>query len=213
MMTGVAGCGKEQHLEAEINPDIPVSEVQFPLKRTGRIIIYHKCSGNLYAESERADYFLKRLEKQTNVHIDWTCFVADQFADKKNLALAQFGNLPDGLFNAGMNDYDLLRYAKQGIIIPVEHLIDKYMPNLKAIFEKYPEYRTMCTAPDGHIYSFPWIEQLGEGKEAIQAIGNIPYINKKWLDFLGLKVPETTEELEKGINCVPGSCGRTKVRI
>ena len=24
MMTGVAGCGKEQHLEAEINPDIPV---------------------------------------------------------------------------------------------------------------------------------------------------------------------------------------------
>lgn len=59
----------------------------------------------------------------------------------------------------------------QGIIIPVEHLIDKYMPNLKAIFEKYPEYRTMCTAPDGHIYSFPWIEQLGEGKEAIRRLG------------------------------------------
>ena len=34
-----------------------------------------------------------------------------------------------------MNDYDLLRYAKQGIIIPVEHLIDKYMPNLKAILK------------------------------------------------------------------------------
>ena len=117
--------------------------------------------------------------KQTNVHIDWTCFVSDQFDDQKNLALAQFGNLPDGLFNAGMSDYDLLRYAKQGIIIPVENLIDKYMPNLKAVFEKYPEYRTMCTAPDGHIYSFPWIEQLGAGKEAIQAIGDIPYINQK----------------------------------
>ena len=67
-----------------------------------------------------------------------------------------------------MSDYDLLRYAKQGIIIPLENLIDKYMPNLQAVFEKYPEYRTMCTAPDGHIYSFPWIEQLGAGKEAIQ---------------------------------------------
>lgn len=96
-----------------------------------------------------------------------------------------------------MNDYDLLRYAKQGIIIPLEELIDKYMPNLQAVFEQYPEYRTMCTAPDGHIYSFPWIEQLGEGKEAIQAIGNIPYINKKWLDFLGLEVPDTTKELEQ----------------
>ena len=42
------------------------------------------------------------------------------FLIKKNLALAQFGNLPDGLFNAGMSDYDLLRYAKQGIIIPLE---------------------------------------------------------------------------------------------
>ena len=157
----------------------------------------HLTGGGFFHGNANERTIFKRLEKQTNVHIDWTCFVADQFADKKNLALAQFGNLPDGLFNAGMNDYDLLRYAKQGIIIPVEHLIDKYMPNLKAIFEKYPEYRTMCTAPDGHIYSFPWIEQLGEGKEAIQAIGNIPYINKKWLDFLGLKVPETTEELEK----------------
>ena len=44
-------------------------------------------------------------------------------------------------------DYDLLRYAKQGIIIPLENLIDKYMPNLQAVFEKYPEYRTMVTAP------------------------------------------------------------------
>ena len=73
-------------------------------------------------------------------------------------AVQNFGfDLPGDLrvngfqFNAGMSDYDLLRYAKQGIIIPVENLIDKYMPNLQAVFEKYPEYRTMCTAPDGHI--------------------------------------------------------------
>ena len=71
------------------------------------------------------------------------------------------------------------------------------MPNLQRVFEQYPEYRTMWTAPDGHIYSFPWIEQLGAGKEAIQAIGNIPYINKKWLDYLKLDVPTTTEELEQ----------------
>ena len=32
MMVGVAGCGKKQQLEAEIDPGTPVSEVQFPLK-------------------------------------------------------------------------------------------------------------------------------------------------------------------------------------
>ena len=196
IIIGMAGCGKEEQMKAETNPDTPVSEVQFPLKEKAELsFITNAPATSTQNPNERIIF--KRLEKETNVHIDWTCFVADQFSDKKNLALAQFGNLPDGLFNAGMSDYDLLRYAKQGIIIPLENLIDKYMPNLQAVFEKYPEYRTMCTAPDGHIYSFPWIEQLGAGKEAIQAIGDIPYINKKWLDYLGLEVPTTTDELEQ----------------
>ena len=197
MLTGVAGCGKQQSLNAETNPDTPASDVQFPLKEKAELSFITSAPATSTQDPNERTIF-KRMEKQTNVHIDWTCFVSDQFSDKKNLALAQFGNLPDGLFNAGMSDYDLLRYAKQGIIIPVENLIDKYMPNLQAVFEKYPEYRTMCTAPDGHIYSFPWIEQLGAGKEAIQAIGDIPYINKKWLDYLGLEVPTTTDELEPG---------------
>ena len=37
MMVGIAGCGKEQQLAADIDPDTPVSEVQFPLKCTGYI--------------------------------------------------------------------------------------------------------------------------------------------------------------------------------
>ena len=86
--------------------------------------------------------------------------------------------------------------TKQGIIIPVEHLIDKYMPNLKAILKNIRNIEHVYSPGRTYLF-FPWIEQLGEGKEAIQAIGNISYINKKWLDFLGLKVPETTEELEK----------------
>ena len=192
----LAGCGREDAMRADIDPDTPASEVAFPLAET-RALFFITSAPATTTQEPNEKLIFQRLEQQTNVHIDWTCFVDDQFADKKNLALAQFGNLPDGLFTAGMSDYDLLRYAKQGIIIPLENLIDKYMPNLQAVFEKYPEYRTMCTAPDGHIYSFPWIEQLGEGKEAIQAIGGIPYINKKWLDFLGLEVPETVDELEQ----------------
>ncbi|MGO4997008.1 GH32 C-terminal domain-containing protein [Oribacterium sp. Sow4_G1_1] len=178
------------------DPDTPVSEVQFPLKET-KELSFITAAPATSTQNPNERVIFQRLEEKTNIHIKWTCFVQDQFSDKKNLALAQFGNLPDGLFNAQMSDYDLLRYAKQGIIIPLENLIDKYMPNLQAVFEAYPEYRTMCTAPDGHIYAFPWIEQLGSGKEAIQAIGDIPYINKKWLDYLGLSVPTTTDELEQ----------------
>lgn len=192
----MVGCSSRQIATADIDPDTPLENVAFPLKEKAELSFITNAPARTTQEPNEKTIF-KRLEEETNVHIDWTCFVTDQFADKKNLALAQFGNLPDGLFIAGMNDYDLLRYAKQGIIIPLESLIEKYMPNLQAVFEKYPEYRVMCTAPDGHIYSFPWIEQLGSGKEAIQAIGNIPYINKKWMAYLGLSMPKSTEELEQ----------------
>ena len=126
MMVSIMGCGKQQRLDAEINPDTPVSDVQFPLKETEELSFITSAPATSTQDPNKRVIF-QRMEEQTNVHIDWTCFVSDQFSDKKNLALAQFGNLPDGLFNAGMSDYDLLRYAKQGIIIPLENLIDKYM--------------------------------------------------------------------------------------
>lgn len=193
----LTACGSKQNSSGSTASNVNVSaeDLKFPLAEKATLSFITNASANSTQDPNERTIF-KRLEEKTNVHIDWTCFVSDQFNDKKNLALAQAASLPDGLFNAGMSDYDLLRYAKQGVIIPVEDLIDKYMPNLKGILDEYPEYRKMLTAEDGHIYSFPWIEQLGEGKEAIQSIGHIPYINKKWLDFLGLKVPTTTKELE-----------------
>ena len=104
----LAGCGGGGHQAADVDPDTPVSEVTFPLKEQAELSFITSAPATSTQDPNERMIF-KRLEKQTNVHIDWTCFVADQFADKKNLALAQFGNLPDGLFNAGMSDYDLDR--------------------------------------------------------------------------------------------------------
>lgn len=186
----LAGCGKKS-TESEQKV---LTDVSFPLEETATLSFITSASPTSTQDpNERAIF--KRLQEKTNVEIDWTCFVSDQFADKKNLALSKKDSLPDGLFNAGMGTYDLLRYAKQGVIIPVEELIDQYMPNLKKILDENPDYRKMITASDGHIYSFPWLEQLGSGKEAIQAIADIPWINKTWLDELGLEVPTTTDEL------------------
>lgn len=195
MVISLSACGGTTKSNSTANSTVSQGPATFPLKTQKTLSFITSAPASTTQDPNKRTIF-QRLEKDTNVHIDWTCYVQDQFDDKKNLALSQPSSLPDGLFNAGMNNYDLLRYAKQGVIIPVDDLIEKDMPNLKAVFDKYPEYKTLCTAPDGHIYAFPWIEQLGEGKEAIQAIGDIPYINKKWLDDLGLPVPTTTDELE-----------------
>ena len=44
MLTGVAGCGKQQSLNAETNPDTPVSDVQFPLKEKAELSFITACT-------------------------------------------------------------------------------------------------------------------------------------------------------------------------
>lgn len=138
----------------------------------------------------------KRLEEKTGIHIDLINYTNDVFAEKRNLALAT-GDLPDAIFDAGLSDYDLLKLAKDGTIIPLDDIVKNQMPNFNKVLEQAPQYRAMITAPDGHIYSLPWIEELGEGKESIHSVNNIPWINVEWLDKLGLKMPATTEELKQ----------------
>lgn len=172
-----------------------LSDVSFPLEKTASLKVMTKAAA-ISTQNPDEKLIFQRIQEKTNVDIDWTCYVEDQFVDKRNLALAKKNSLPDILFNAEMSNVDLLKYANQGVIVPVEELIDAYMPNLKKVLTENPEYEKLITAPDGHIYSFPWIEQLGVGKEAIQAIGGMPFINKAWLDELNLEVPRTTEELK-----------------
>ena len=80
------GCGGEDAQRAEIDPDTPVEEVAFPLKETKELSFITSAPATTTQEPNEKLIF-QRLEEQTNVHIDWTCFVDDQFADKKNLAL------------------------------------------------------------------------------------------------------------------------------
>ncbi|MBR4211939.1 MAG: extracellular solute-binding protein, partial [Oscillibacter sp.] len=138
----------------------------------------------------------KRLEEKTNVHVEWRTIQMDQWADKISLEMSNAKTLPEFVFNAGFSDTDLLKYAKQGAIIPLEDYIDNYMPNLLKVFEQAPEYRAMCTDEDGHIWALPWIEQLGYEKTAIQTVGYMSYINTAWLNFLNLEMPTTVDEFE-----------------
>ena len=104
----------------------------------------------------------KRLEEKTGIHIKWKNYTSDVFAEKRNLAVAS-GDLPDAIFDAGYGDYDLLKLAKDGVIIPMEDLIEQHMPNLK-VLEEAPEYVNIITAPDGHIYSFHGSRSWVQGK-------------------------------------------------
>ena len=196
--TTVTGCGNKS--SAKLNDgsfkEVDASTLEFPLKEKATLTGTISYPANTESDPNKRTIF-ERLQEQTNVEIDWTAIQADQWSDKISLEMANTKNMTDFIFSAGFSDNDLLKYAKQGVIIPLEEYIDAYMPNLQAVFDKYPEYRTMCTDTDGHIWALPWIEQLGNEKTAIQTIGNMSFINKKWLDFLNLEVPTTVDEFEQ----------------
>ena len=195
LTTAACGGGGAELNNGEVQ-EVDAESLQFPLKETATIKGMISYPANTESDPNKRTIF-KRLEEQTNVHVEWDAIQGDQWGDKISLAMANPKTLSDFVFTAGFSDTDLLKYADQGIIIPLEGYIDAYMPNLKKVFDEYPEYRIMSTDANGHIWAFPWIEQLGSEKTAIQTIGNMPFINKKWLDFLNLPMPGTVDEFEQ----------------
>ena len=133
----LGACGKKEG-KASFSPDYQLENVAFPLEEKVTLKMISQ-SAPLAPKNPNEKLIFQRLEEDSNVAIQWTNYSAD-FAEKRNLDIAS-GDLPDAIFNAGAGDYDLLNWAESGIIIPVEDLIDQYMPNLKKIFDEYPEYR------------------------------------------------------------------------
>lgn len=199
MILSMSACGGQKS-SVELNTgelqEVDLETLKFPLAEKTTLTGMTSFPANTESNPNNRTIF-KRLQEKTNVEIEWTAIQGDQWGDKITLAMANLDTLTDFIFSAGFGDNDLLRYADQGVIIPLEEYIDAYMPNLCAVFEKYPEYRKMCTDTNGHIWALPWIEQLGAEKTAIQTIGDMSFINKKWLDFLGLEIPTTVDEFEQ----------------
>lgn len=192
----LAGCGNKDGVGGDsLGLDVDPADVALPLAETATIKGLTNFPAGSESEPNNRTIF-KRLEEQTNVHVEWRSIQNDQWGDTIKLEMSNAKTLPDFVFNAGFGEADLLKYGKQGVIIALEDYIDKYMPNLKKVFEQVPEYKAMCMDADGHIWALPWIEQLGYQKTAIQLVGNMPFINVAWLDFLGLEMPTTVDEFE-----------------
>ena len=195
--TTLAACGGGSGAAGgEVDLSVDPESLAFPLAETAELSGLTSFPVGTESEPNNRTIF-KRLEEQTNVHINWKTIQSDQWGDKISLEMSNANTLPDFIFNARFGDTDLLKYAEQGALLNLEDLIDTYMPNLQKVFEQAPEYRSMCEDADGHIWALPWIEQLGYEKTAIQTVGNMPFINKWWLDFLKLDVPTTVDEFEQ----------------
>ncbi|MCH7322926.1 extracellular solute-binding protein [Solibacillus sp. MA9] len=132
----------------------------------------------------------QEFEKMSNIHMNWTTVQTDALAEKRNLLLAA-GDYPEVFFASAFSKTDLIKYGQQGVFLALDDYIDKYAPNFQAILEKYPSVKQGIKMADGKIYGFPAI--FDPGFDSLHL--GMPWINQTWLDKLGLKSPETTDEL------------------
>ncbi|WP_281890679.1 extracellular solute-binding protein [Paenibacillus sp. YYML68] len=134
--------------------------------------------------------FFEEMGRMTNVYFEFDTPDAKIYPEKKNLAFAS-DNLPDVFFAGQLTSFDQINYGKQGLLIPLEGLIDQHAPNLKAMLDKNPSIRRAITAPDGHIYALPQVTDINRDLMFFRT-----YLNANWMEALGNpKVPETTDEL------------------
>ncbi|WP_281890617.1 extracellular solute-binding protein [Paenibacillus sp. YYML68] len=166
-------------------------QVQFPLEQPVQLKIFASADPQVKKGYNEMQMF-KDLQQKTNVQVEWTQVSTEQLIEKKNITIAS-GDLPDAFYGrAVLTDQEVVKLGSQGAIIPLDDLIDAHAPNLKKIFEKRPEFKKLLTAPDGKIYTLPTTVE-----REFNAIPSTLFMNKKWLDQLGLPIPTTTDELYK----------------
>lgn len=129
----------------------------------------------------------QRIEEETGVKIEWEYIPATAWDEQKSLILAS-GDLPDIFFGAkAMKTSDIM--ANIEYFLPLQDLIAEYGQNIQAMWEAVPNTKIANTYPDGNIYS------IGHTMVSRPATEAAIYINKVWLDNLGLAMPTTVDEL------------------
>ena len=125
------------------------------------------------------------MEERTNIHWDISTASQAELSEKRGLSFNS-GEYYDVYIKSGISATEAFQYGSQGILIPLNDLIDQYMPNLKALLDEQDLWNQITSA-DGNIYALP---QLNGQELAAPAV----YINQKWLDNLGMKLPTTQDE-------------------
>lgn len=131
----------------------------------------------------------KWLEEKTGIHLEWQMVPADSLKEKLNVLLAT-GDYPDILYGCGLNSDQQSKFGvTEKIIIPLNDLIEENAVAFKEVMKQHDGLKGTITETDGNIYALPTWNDCFHCNYAQKL-----WINQDWLNKLGLKMPETTDE-------------------
>ncbi|MDR3174730.1 MAG: extracellular solute-binding protein [Treponema sp.] len=150
---------------------------------------------NATVENYETNLLTKWYEEKGNFKLRFDFFPSSgsEARNKLEVMVASGGTLPEVLigFTTFLSDETILSYGTEGAIIPLNAYYDKWAYYIPQVLERVnnKDLKQWLTSADGNIYFIP---------KNNEQIGNLyhlrSWINKVWLDKLGLEMPKTTDE-------------------
>ncbi len=131
--------------------------------------------------------FFQRMEERTGVHFTFDQSTEYDAWQQKKEAMFASGDLPDVLFKAELSAEEIVRYYEAGQLVDLKPYLESCMPNLSALLAEHPQWAEAITLPDGSIPALPALNPLQSN--------NAMWINRTWLDNLGLDMPTDAASL------------------
>lgn len=138
----LAGCAKQENTPADTKEpsnqtdptpsgddktDAPAEASQdvFPLAETYNVSAF--AFGNTGEELDKT-LTMQVMEERTNIHWDISTASQAELSEKRGLSFNS-GEYYDVYIKSGISATEAFQYGSQGILIPLNDLIDQYMPN------------------------------------------------------------------------------------
>ncbi len=184
------GCKNKNDVTKDSNTTIDNSKIytkpgEYPITKEKITLKFYVPQVPVVSDFNDND-FTRHMEELTNIHIEWE---SSPDRNKINLMLAT-GDFPDVFYGSNISKQMEQMYGvEQNSFMPLDYLIEKNANNFKEVLKESEGLREIIKATDGKIYSLPSWNDVYHVKYPIKA-----WINKAWLDKLGLSMPTTTEE-------------------
>ena len=190
LLSGCGGNGGNSGVETSIDFK------GYPMENAPKMTYWLEMSANmsLVASNPGETEFAKELAKRTGVEVEYVDPGTAGEEDLKNRIASK--ELPDMVehtwyeFNGGPT-----KNIEEGLIIPLNDLIEEHAPNFKKYLEENPEIDKMIKTDDGTYYCFPFVR--GD-KRLLISTG--PLYRRDWAEKAGLKAPKTVADIEEILN-------------
>jgi putative aldouronate transport system substrate-binding protein len=135
--------------------------------------------------------FAKGLTERTGIEAEYLHPPTGGAREAFNLMVAD-GNFPDIIEWNFASNYPggPQKAIDDGVIIPLNDIIEKYCPNLKKVLDDHPDWAKQARTDSGQYYVFPFFRD----GERLQFSGGL-IVRQDWLRELGLQNPGTIDEV------------------